>query len=340
MGSRNITIADVARAAGVSKMTVSKVINNQGSISDATRERILSIINELGYTAHPGARTLKGGRTQTLGLVVPQLHWQYSSEIVRGIDQTAQDAGLDLLISTSQENPQHEARNATRLAKGLVDGLIVLLPTGLPWYSEDLGVPLVVVVPGAGNLPTGLPTIDADHYQGARLAIRHLTDLGHTRIAFLSGGQDAGSLARQRGYWEGLLTQGIPLDPDLEVPGAFQQRQGFVSTQQLLSLPRPPTAIFAANDLSAFGAIEAIKDQGLRVPEDISVVGFDDIPQAHEVHPALTTIRQPLSEMGAAATRQLLGLIDGRGVTTPTLVLPTELIIRNSTAVVRQPQHN
>ncbi|ABF44130.1 LacI family DNA-binding transcriptional regulator [Deinococcus geothermalis] len=333
MRSNPVTLADIASQAGVSKMTVSKVVNKQPGISEATRQRVLRIIEELGYTAHPSARALAGGRTNTLGIVVPSIGPQYISEVVRGADLVAYEAGLDLLISTTQEDTSHERQNVGRLSRGLVDGLLMVLPRSLDRYADALKqaeVPVVVVASANTTMP--FPLVDADHYHGARLAVAHLLGLGHRRVGFIAGRRDTtASLERLRGYREGLLTAGLTPDPVLIRPGEYTQPGGFAAARSLLDLPDPPTAIFAANDLSAFGAMEAIKDRGLRVPDDVSVVGFDDIPQANQVHPALTTVRQPLVEMGTAGTRQLLNLLHGVGPVTDRLVLPTELIVRAST---------
>ncbi|MFC4452551.1 LacI family DNA-binding transcriptional regulator [Deinococcus sonorensis] len=328
-----VTLADIASHAGVSKMTVSKVVNKQPGISEATRQRVLQAIEDLGYTANASARALAGGRTNTLGVVVPSIGPQYISEVVRGADLTAYDAGLDLLISTTQEDTIHERQNVGRLTRGLVDGLLMVLPRSLDRYAEALQqarVPVVVVASADSAVP--FPLVDADHYHGARLAVSHLLELGHQRIGFIAGRREtSASLERLRGYREGLLTAGLPFDPGLVRPGEYTQPGGFAAARALLDLPQPPTAIFAANDLSAFGAMEAIKDRGLRVPDDLSVIGFDDIPHAGQVHPALTTIRQPLVEMGTAGTRMLLNLLHGGLPVTERLVLPTELVVRAST---------
>ncbi|SMB78931.1 LacI family DNA-binding transcriptional regulator [Deinococcus hopiensis] len=334
MRSSPVTLADVAAQAGVSRMTVSKVVNKQPGISDSTRQRVLQVIDELGYTAHPSARALAGGRTDTLGVVVPSIGPQYISEVVRGADLVAYEAGLDLLISTTQEDTAHERQNVGRLSRGLVDGLLMVLPRSLDRYAATLkqsGVPVVIIA--AANTTMPFPLVDADHYRGARLAVAHLLELGHRRIGFIAGRADTtASLERLRGYREGLLTAGLPFDAALIRPGEYTQPGGFQAAQALLDLPERPTAIFAANDVSAFGAVEAVKDRGLRVPHDVSVIGFDDIPQAGQVHPALTTVRQPLVDMGAAGTRQLLNLLQGVGSVSDRLVLPTELVIRASTS--------
>jgi LacI family transcriptional regulator len=341
VASESVTLADVAAQAGVSKMTVSKVINRKPGLKDSTRERVMEAVEQLGYTVHASARALAGGRTETLGVLVPSLYSQYLSEIIRGVDRTALKAGMELLISTTRRS--NEQRNTGRLAQGLVDGLLIVLPDPLAIEErtlQSLNLPVVIIAPNSeaeeNGCPPMCPTVDADHYTGARLAMDHLLSLGHRRIGMISSNrQMSHSVKRVSGYREGLLTAGLPLDPELEIEGDFTQRTGFNAARTLLNLRDPPTAIFAVNDVSAFGAIEAIKDHGLRVPEDVSVIGFDDIPQASQVHPPLTTIRQPLLEMGTAGTRLLLALIQGVEAVTDRLIIPTELVVRSSTGPPR-----
>ncbi|GGR28311.1 LacI family transcriptional regulator [Deinococcus ruber] len=315
-------------------MTVSKVINNKAGISEATRQKVHLAVAELGYVVNATARALSAGRTNTLGIVVPSIGPQYISEVIRGADLAAREAGLDLLISTTQEDTEHESQNVGRLTHGLVDGLLMVLPRSVQSYAHALmhaHVPVVVVATGNQNSP--FPLVDSDHYQGARAAMSHLLSLGHHRIGFIAGRADtAASLERFRGYQEGLLTAGLVPEPVLVEEGNYTQPGGFAAALRLLQATPAVTAIFAANDLSAFGAMEAVKELGLRVPQDVSVMGFDDIPQASQVYPALTTIRQPLTEMGRAGIKQLLNVLHGAGTVTDRLVLPTELICRASTA--------
>ena len=182
-----------------------------------------------------------------------------------------------------------------------------------------------------------LPVVAIENRKGARTAVQHLLSLGHRRIAFIAGSHRTGQSAeRQAGYVEALNDAGIPADPALVVPGFFVQTGGHAATQQLLDLPTPPTAIFAANDEMAFGAIDAIHSRGLRVPDDISVVGFDDIATSSYIHPPLSTMRQPLGELSACAVRELVALIEGKGIEPSKTTLPLELIVRESTGPVAQ----
>jgi LacI family transcriptional regulator len=330
---RKATLKDVARLAKVSTVTVSNVLNDRQNVSAATRTRVMSAVRRTNYSANLAAKTLAGGRTNTIGLLVPDLSTQYMGEIARGVLNEIRKAGMELLISTYFDDMRE--RNQLTLLQNITDGLILLLP-----YTNDTeiqtieqsGVPVVVVDHRGSDIK--LPAIDIDNYSGGRKATEHLLRLNHKRIGFIAGHFQA-STDRLRGYTEALLNAGVPFDKNLVVKGGFSQPGGFSATTQLLTLSDPPTAIFAGNDLSAFGAMEAIKEQGLRIPNDISVIGFDDIPSASDVYPPLTTIRQPLAEMGRAAVRMMLAKL--RGVEPPSqrITLATELVERASTRVWR-----
>ena len=328
------TLNDVARLAGVSRMTVSNALNNSGRVSDGTRQRVLKAAEELGYVANFAARSLKGGRTNVLGMVVSDVSSPYFAEIVRGASAGSRRDDRELLISASPaDNPAREQARVSLLSGGLSGGLLIVLPRSPSDYLRTLEksrVPVVLI--NHRHDDTHLPTVSAENYHGARAATRHLAELGHRRVAFISGDPLSGqSLERLRGYRDALHEAGLPYAEDLVREGDFTQRRGFAATAELLDLPRPPTAIFTANDISAFGAIEAVKDRGLRVPDDVSVVGFDDIPTASQIHPALTTVRHPLYEIGEQAARLLVSLIEGRPVASRRLELQSALVVRDST---------
>lgn len=332
------TLADVAHHAGVSTMTASRALNGRSGVSQSTRDRVLAASKSLGYVANISARGLVGGRMNILGMVVPDLATQYTGEVVAGAGEAANELGFDLLLYTTSSDVGRERDRAILLTNGLADGILAVLPQDpenvLGALSKS-GIP-VVIVDHRGAI-TNLPAIAADNYAGARLAVEHLVALGHRRIGFLEGasGIDC-SCERLRGYREGLLNAGIAFDPGLVRAGEFRQPNGFHATSAMLEQAAPPTAIFAANDLSAFGAIEAIKEHDLRVPDDVSVIGFDDIPMASQIFPALTTVRQPLHQMGAAAVKLLAAMVAGLNPVTQRVTLPTELIVRASTGPVRQ----
>jgi LacI family transcriptional regulator len=331
MTRTHATLADIARIAGVSKMTVSKVLNNQPGVSRETYRHVLEIAQRLNYTPHAAARKLAGGKTNIIGVVVPALDSTFMSEVVRGAGEALEGAGKDLLLFTDHRNGQ-EGR-LYFLARGLVDGLLVALPRSLEPYEHG-PLPVVVVEPLSTASP--LPTVSAENYLSSRKVVEHLLKLGHRRIGMIEGNPALrSSQLRLQGYQDALNAAGILPDPTLIRPGDFSQRRGFAAAGELLDLPEPPTAIFAANDVSAFGAYDAIKHRGLRIPEDLSVVGFDDIFQAAQVFPPLTTVRQPALEMGTAGTRLLLSMIQGLEPAVRQLELPTELVVRASTGPYR-----
>lgn len=331
---RKATLKDVARLAGVSTVTVSNVLNRRDNVSAQTRERVLEAVEKTGYRANLAARGLAGGRTNTVGILVPELGSQYIGEIVRGLGDEIRRAGLEILISTASSDAIE--RSQVDMLHAICDGLILVLP-----HSEkvDLGAaatefPVVLIDP-RGTL-SRWPTVDVDNYRGGRQATEYLLELGHRRIAFLSGRYEA-SRQRQKGYEEALMSFQIELDSGLVVDGDFSRPGGFAAATQILQLPQPPTAIFAANDVCAAGAMEAIKERGLRVPADISVVGYDDVPLAAQIFPPLTTIRQPLLQMGEAAARMMLGKLKGVEPPSNRITLTTELVERASAAA---PDHD
>lgn len=330
------TLADIAQRAGVSIMTASRALNGRSGVAESTRERVVGIARELGYVANVSARGLVGGRMNILGMVVPDLATQYTGEVVAGAGQAANDLGFDLLLYTTSSDLGRERERSVLLTNGLADGILAVLPQNpeniLGALSKS-GMPVVIVDHRGSS--TNLPAIGVENYNGARLAVEHLVQLGHRRIGFLAGAAGVEcSSERLRGYREGLINAGLAFEDALVRPGEFRQPNGFRATTELLALERPPTAIFAANDLSAFGAIEAIKERGLRVPDDVSVIGFDDIPMASQIYPALTTVRQPLNQMGASAVNLLVSMISGLNPVSKRVSLPTELIVRASTGPV------
>lgn len=323
----SITLTEVGKRVGVSGVTVSNVINNRGGTSAATQAKVWAAIRETGYVANLAARSLAGGKTRTVGVLVPDLSTQYASEIVRGVSEAVSASSREMLVSTTHNSTLE--RRQVDLLRGITDGLIFLLP----FESQDdlrsfdfQGQPVVAIEYRPGTYP--FPTVNIDDYKGTRYAVGYLITLEHKRIGFIGG--PAGRLAsetRLNAYREALAEAGLVLDPHLLKRGDFTQPTGFAAAQELLRLADPPTAIFAANDLSAFGVIEAVKHHGLRIPEDISVVGFDDIPMASQVFPPLTTVKRPLEQLGRAAVRLLLAKLRGE-VTETDVTLPTHLIVR------------
>jgi LacI family transcriptional regulator len=323
------TIIDVARAAGVSVSTVSRVINGKGDVSERAEAAVRRAMAEVGFTANPVARSLVGARTRLIGVHARNIGDDYVSSVLRGVARAADEAGYGLLLfggSAGDENP------AAGLVRTLPDGLLVISP-GLDeepdrWPDDR---PVVFVEPRS----EGVPGVMADNRPGAAAAVRWLIGQGHRRIAIVRGRTElSSSRDRLAGYEDALAEAGIPLDPALVVPGNNDRESGRAAARHLLALPEPPTAIFATNDLEAVGALTAARELAVPVPQGLSVIGFDDAPAAQHTAPALTTVHQPLAEMGRRAVAMLLDWIAG----TPPLdqpdgslvVLPTHLVIRDS----------
>jgi LacI family transcriptional regulator len=330
--SNNVTIIDVAREAGVSYTTVSRVLNNKGSVKAETRERVLLAMTRLGYVVDQRARSLAGGHSQVIGLLVHDVGTSYIGEIIRGVDAEVASAQYDLLLYTTHRRKTKESAYVITLTRGMADGLLLVLPRDPGAYLETLRqhrFPHVLIDHRGGDEEA--PAVAAANWQGAYEATEYLIELGHRRIGFITGAMDQiCAQDRLAGYETALADHGIALNPELMYRGDFFQHLGYAGASVLLELPHPPTAIFASNDVSAFGVMEAVREHGLRIPADVSVVGFDDIPQAAHVHPPLTTVRQPLEEMGRQATRMLLEHIKDPLRPPKRVELPTELVVRQS----------
>jgi LacI family transcriptional regulator len=327
-----VTIFDVAREAGVSYATVSRVINNKEHVKPEKREEVLRAMTMLGYVANKHARSLAGGRSRVIGLLVQGLETAYTGEIMRGIDMELEAAQYDLMLYTTHRRRTKESAYVAAITRGLADGLLLILPRDPGAYLQSLPrqrFPYVLI--DHQGIGEGGAAVGSTNWQGGYDATRHLLGLGHRRIGFVTGAMHLGcSIDRLAGYRAALAEAGFADDPALMFTGDFLRPAGLEAGRALLGLPEPPTAIFASNDEMAFGVIDAARERGLRIPDDLSVVGFDDIPQAAWVYPPLTTVRQPLEQMGRVATQMLLQLIDKSTAPADRVELPTELIVRQS----------
>jgi LacI family transcriptional regulator len=327
-----VTIIDVAAQAGVSFGTVSRVINNDIHVKKETRARVIQTMERLGFVANRQARSLAGGKSNTIGVLVPDLGTGYIGEIIRGIDAELSLSSLDLVLYTTHRTASKEANFVADLATGMVDGLLLVLPRRPVDFIGNLTqrkFPFVLIDHQAAGLDC--PAVGATNWQGGYNATEYLIKLGHSRIGFITGSMDLGcSVDRLEGYRSALRTNHIPDAPELIYEGDFFQPDGYAGASAMLDLPNSPTAIFASNDVMAMGAMDAVRSRGLRIPEDMSIIGFDDIPQASLIHPALTTINQPLENMGRAATQMLLDLLHSPGSTANRIELPTQLTLRDS----------
>lgn len=327
------TITDVARAAGVSVATVSKVINGRDGVAASTSERVLQVVSELGYASSLVATSLRRQRTHVIGVLVAEFE-PFALQLLHGVSEALRETSYDVLAYagavSSGTHEGWEARSLSRLGGTLIDGAVVVTPTVRP---PETVVPIVAIDPHTG--PSASATVDTDNLRGARDATAHLLSLGHTRIAHLRGRGDLESARlRERGFREAIAAAGLSVDERLVVDGGYAQAEAAAGTERLLALEEPPTAIFAANDVSAIEAIRTAGSRGLRVPDDLSVVGFDDIPAAAATTPPLTTVRQPLVEMGRRAVGILIGMLE-EGAEASHERLASELVTRGSTAPPR-----
>lgn len=330
---RNITIMDVARVSGVSYSTVSRVLSGYEFVKESTYNRVMETVKQLGYVVNLPARSLAGGHSKIIGLLVPNLDNTYVGTIARGIDQELVRSNYDLMLYTTHRHPGKESLYVNAIANGLTEGLLLVVPLVITSYLDALreqNFPYVLI--DQTDTTENSNVVDASNWQGAYDATRYLIELGHTRIAFITGATAVRSAVdRFQGYKAALADSEIPFTEAFIVEGDYQQRTSYENVKELLKRAYPlPTAIFASNDLSAFGAMDAVRDFGFRIPEDISIIGFDDILQASLVYPKLTSVRQPLEEMGRVAVRLLLEQIADPSKSPQRVTLPTELIIRDS----------
>lgn len=324
---------DVARASGVSGATVSRVLSGYEFVRESTRSRVLEVVERLGYIANLQARSLAGGHSQIIGLLVPNLDNSYVGTIMRGVDRELIHANYDLMLYTSHRHPSKESLYVHTIANGLTDGLLLVAPLVPATYLDALreqNFPYVLI--DQADSAENSNVVEATNWQGAYEATCYLSQLGHKRIAFITGAPIVRSAVdRLAGYKAALFDCNIPFREALVVEGDYQQQTGYEAARSLLqNADPPPTAIFAANDLSAFGAMDAVRECGLRIPDDISIIGFDDIPQASLVYPKLTTVRQPLEKMGEVAVKMLLEQIKNQNCPPQHVSLKTELVIRDS----------
>ena len=332
--SKRGTIASIAAIAGVSIPTVSRVLHNRPDVAPETRKRVEKAIEESGFIRSRAKYGLRKKSSGIVDMLVPGLDNLYSTEIVRGVEEVLSRTSLRLALSVTHDTLQLEQRWLTKILHGgATDGAILVLSHGKLQYFDTLHehkIPFVVV-DQRGELGPDIPSVGATNWFGGRTAIEHLISLGHRRIAVITGppsmrcNQD-----RLAGYRAALEDAGISVEPTLIRSGAFSRETGYQQACALLELPEPPTAIFAGNDVQAMGVYSALRARGLRIPHDMSVIGFDDVAIASILTPALTTVRQPLVEMGRVATTMLLRLIAGDPLDSTRVELTTTLSVRDS----------
>jgi LacI family transcriptional regulator len=324
---QRVKMSDVARTAGVSVATVSKVVNGRWGVAQRTVDHVQQVIEQLGYEASLGAQSLRSHRTNVLGILVAEFE-PFSTELLKGASTEVKSTDYELLAYTAGARGAMvgwERRSLARLSGTLIDGAILVTPTVV---ETKEGFHVVAIDPHTG--PTGMPTIDSDNFAGAVLATNYLLSLGHRRIGFIGGRPDLESARlREAGFRSAMAEAGVTVDETLIRIGGYRIETAEGPARELLSRAERPTALFAANDLSAIATMTAAQGLGLTVPDDLSVIGFDNVPESAMASPPLTTIRQPLQQMGAEALRLLVDLL--AGIERETHVrLPTDLVVRAS----------
>ena len=348
---RKVTITDVARAAKVSIQTVSAIVNRKPGISEPTRDRVLRVIEQLRYRPNGIASSLRAQRSHTVGVVIPTITNPFFPEFVRGAEDAASEKGYSIFLCNADEDSEKEIQYLWLLQRHRVAGILVSSVSG-PAATEAVLKELAlnhmpIACLGARRAGQGIVTLRVLESEITRVATKHLLELGHRRIGFITPlPSKCISRLRVEGFKKAFVDANLPIRAEYLVDGGFDLEHGICGTEQLLSLRQPPTAILAANDLVAFGAIATLKKHGHRVPKDISVVGIDDIQMAALLDPPLTTVTQPIYEMGRQGMENILLRIQNPELDTSEILFETHLTIRQSTAprsnkkksVVRTPQ--
>lgn len=339
MGSGRPTIKDVARHAGVSFKTVSRVINEQAGVRSEVRARVRAAIAELGYVVNHSARSLATGASRTLGVVIPRITDPYTFQMIHHVGTVSEAAGLGVIILT-RPSLTDELSISRFVGHGIVGSLLFVAPHSIEAYLpmiRALRVPAAIMETQflddddrRAALP--IPCVASDNRRGAREGVSYLASLGHTRIATITGGRAPQAKLRLLGYYDALAAHGLTPPEGYVRHGKFTWESGYDQALALLETDPLPTAVFCASDAMALGAARACHDRGLRIPDDISILGFDDIPDAASSAPPLTTVRQQAFEMAQSAIHLLQRAMEGEELTVGTHLLPTELVIRDSCA--------
>lgn len=320
-----VTIADVAREAGVSKTTVSRVINTKGEVDVTTAARVREVIATLGYVPSNGAVGLARGSSRTIGMLTPPLTWPWMGEVLQGVVDTVEAAGYGLLLFTCNRGAESVEHFAAQVSARAFDGLLVIEPEDTLDTITAMhrkGLP-VVLIDDRGHHPE-FPSVATTNREGGASAARHLMADGRTRPLIVTGRRDFGCVRERLAGFLDVLPTGLIVDGD------FTEVSGRLATERVLATGTPFDSVFAHNDLSAVGVVRALRAEGLSVPDDIAVVSFDDIPMAQHTEPPLTTVRQPMRRMGERAAGMLLARLGGTPAPAEPVVLPTELIVRSS----------
>ncbi|NOV03322.1 LacI family DNA-binding transcriptional regulator [Paenibacillus planticolens] len=325
-----VSIFDVAKKSGLSVVTVSRVINGAGTVRENNRQRVLQAMKELDYHPNAAARSLARGKTGVIGLAITTLNDTFFDAVVKEINERLAESGYFLALSIS--NDVFSSFENSLFQEDRVDGMMMLSPTNEEAYVKELQrkkMPFVLM--DNQHMDKAVSSVIVDNFKGGYEATKHLIELGHTEIAHIRGPEPfMSSRERQRGYCQAMKDAGIS---DLWIEqGQFAVASGYEIAERWLQAGKKPTAVFAADDYVAFGIIDAFKNNGLQIPKDLSVVGYDDQIFAAEFRPKLTTVRQPSEKLGKAAVDELLRLIDGTAEGHQTVVLEPEIVVRETTA--------
>lgn len=335
-----VRLEDIARRCGVSKATASLALNGKPGVSPETRRLVLEVAKKLNYRPHASARSLVLQRTDTIGVIAPDLSSPFYAEVMRGVEEEAVHQGFFLILTTTLGNPEREGFCLRLLRERRVDGILFITPRGNDYLVREInadGFPVAVLDREIRD-EDGVVEVVVDNYGGALQAMEHLLGCGYRRIGFINGVPDIqASQERLRAYRDALQGRGIRAPKKWVEVGWFLPEGGYQAMLRLLRVSPRLEAVFVACDWMALGAMRAIHEQGLRIPEDIAVVGFDDVPLAAQTNPPLTTVRQPMTEMGRVGVRLLARLIGKQELPQTKVVLPTELVVRNTTPGKEEP---
>jgi len=327
------TIAQIASVAGVSIPTVSKVLNGRLDVSPATRERIEQIIEEYGFVRNRAAQALGKGQSGLIDLIVPRLDDDYFFPIIQGAELAFKETGIRLVLSSTHYTEDEEFAWIETVTDRSTDGVLLVLPSDEAIQRLSKQKFPFVVIHNQGGLPPNIPSVTITSWEGGFAATNHLIALGHRRIAYIGKNVPAmDAIERFAGYRTALEVASIPLEPDLQQEGKFTANDGYRATRALMALPSPPTAIFAGNDHHAIGVYRALYELGIAIPQQVSVIGFDNLAYTELMNPALTTVHVPRLELGRVAASMLLKLIAGEALDMPLMTLPTRFLERESCA--------
>jgi LacI family transcriptional regulator len=326
------TIKEVAHRAGVSTATVSRVFNNSPLVVDDTRQRILKVANDLRYHPNPLARSLSTQKAHSIGLLLPDLYGEFFSEVIRGVDQIVQEKDNHLLVSSSHSKTS-EVESALKMMRGRVDGIIIMSPAiDSQTLHKNLPHDMPVILLNCYVEGDTIDSINVDNYGGSYEMVKHLASHGHTRIAIIKGTEtNYDAKQRLKGYRSAVKESHCVLSTELEIEGDLTKESGYAAGKKILKMTPLPTAIFASNDSMAFGAISALKEEGVTIPNDMAIAGFDDIPIARFMQPKLSTVKISISEFGTLGAQRLYDAIENMDHhRIQHIIIPTELSLRES----------